>query len=99
MVCNVPQMNLKQFSLALFKRRVSSSILTAGAAICVMFSAEVGGASPSAADPADVFGVAHVDGKYFLTTEDFLNEGAGQISAVGSKVIKLYLTPRRYPWN
>lgn len=50
-------------------------------------------------DPANVFGVAHVDGKYFLTKEDFLNEGADQVLGSGSKVIKLYLTPRRYPWN
>lgn len=53
----------------------------------------------SKADPATVFGVAHVDGKYFLTTQDFLNEGADQILATGSKVIKVYLTPKRYPWN
>lgn len=49
--------------------------------------------------PADVFGIAHVDGKYFLTTQDFLDEGAGQILATGTKVIKLYLAPHRYPWN
>lgn len=50
-------------------------------------------------DPAEVFGVAHVDGKYFLTTNDFLNEGADQVLATGSRVIKVYLTPRRYHWN
>ena len=50
-------------------------------------------------DPANVFGVAHVDGRYFLTKEDFLDEGAEQILAIGTKVIKLYLTPKRYPWN
>jgi len=50
-------------------------------------------------DPAQVFGVAHVDGKYFLTRDDFLNEGVDQILATGSKVMKLYLTPKRYPWN
>jgi hypothetical protein len=48
---------------------------------------------------ADVFGVAHVDGKYYLTDADYLDEGADQILATGTKVIKLYLTPRRYPWN
>lgn len=57
------------------------------------------GVTTSNPDPANVFGVAHVDGKYFLTKEDFLDEGAGQILATGTKVIKLYLTPRRYPWN
>ncbi len=53
-------------------------------------------ASPN---PADVFGIAHVDGKYFLTKEDFLDEGADQVLATGSKVLKIYLTPKRYPWN
>lgn len=51
------------------------------------------------ADPADVFGVAHVDGKYYLTHEDYLDEGADQVLATGSKVIKLYLTPKPYRWN
>src|ERR1017187_6887009 len=51
------------------------------------------------ADPANVFGVAHSDGKYYLTTQNFLDEGADQILATGSKVIKLQLTPKRYPWN
>jgi len=50
-------------------------------------------------EPANVFGIAHVDGKYFLTKEDFLNEGVDQILATGSKVVKLYLTPKQYPWN
>jgi len=54
---------------------------------------------PMAGDPVDTFGVAHVDGKYFLTTEDFLDEGADQILATGSKVIKIYLAPGRYLWN
>ena len=54
---------------------------------------------PSAADLRDVFGVAHVDGKYFLTNGDYLNEGADQVLATGSRIIKLYLTPVRYPWN
>ena len=27
-------------------------------------------------DLSNVFGVAHVDGKYYLTSEDFLDEGA-----------------------
>jgi len=50
-------------------------------------------------NPATVFGVAHVDGKYYLTKEDFLDEGADQVLATGSKVVKLYLTPSRYRWN
>ena len=38
----------------------------------------------------DIIGITHVDGKYFLTGEDFLNEGAGQILALGSRVIKVW---------
>lgn len=58
-----------------------------------------GGDGLAARDPADVFGVAHVDGKYYLTSEDFLEEGADEALAMGTRVIKLYLTPKRYPWN
>ena len=50
-------------------------------------------------NPEDVFGIAHVDGKYYLTKEDYLNEGADQVLATGSKVIKLYLSPKSYRWN
>ena len=38
----------------------------------------------------DIVGVTHVDGKYYLTDEDFLNEGAEQILALGSRVIKVW---------
>ncbi|MHC4165746.1 MAG: hypothetical protein ACYSWQ_02185 [Planctomycetota bacterium] len=38
----------------------------------------------------DVVGVTHVDGKYHLTDKDFLNEGADQILALGSRVIKVW---------
>lgn len=38
----------------------------------------------------DVIGVTHVDGKYCLTDKDFLNEGADQILALGSRVIKVW---------
>ncbi len=49
----------------------------------------------------DVIGVAHVDGKYYFTDEDFLNEGADQILALGSRVIKVWFhNPQRsYPFN
>lgn len=63
----------------------------------------------TAADPApprrdlrDVIGVTHVAGKYHLTDRDFLAEGADQVLALGSRVIKLYLTlppERNYPFN
>ena len=51
------------------------------------------------ADLRDCLGVAHVDGKYFLTEGDYLDEGADQVLATGSRVIKVYLVPKRYPWN
>ena len=35
-------------------------------------------------------GVTHVDGKYYLTDKDFLNEGADQILGLGSRVIKVW---------
>ncbi len=38
----------------------------------------------------DVVGIAHVAGKYCLTEKDFLNEGADQILALGSRVIKIW---------
>lgn len=55
--------------------------------------------SARGADLADVLGVAHVDGKYFLTHKDYVDEGADQVLATGSRTIKLYLVPSRYPWN
>lgn len=72
--------------------------------ITTLLLAAVAGAAraqdlPSGAGAADIFGVAHADGKYYLTQEDFLDEGADQVLATGSRVIKLYLTPGRYPWN
>jgi len=49
----------------------------------------------------DIIGVTHVDGKYCLTDEDFLNEGADKISALGSRVIKVWFhnPERSYPFN
>ena len=38
----------------------------------------------------DIIGVTHVDGKYCLTNKNFLNEGADQILALGSWVIKVW---------
>ncbi|HEY3862705.1 MAG TPA: hypothetical protein VGO59_12540 [Verrucomicrobiae bacterium] len=80
----------------LFRRRRWPSFLIGGAVLAGVFAAR---AEVPAPGPEDVFGVAHVDGKYFLTSEDFLDEGADQILATGTKVIKLYLAPGRYPWN
>ena len=49
----------------------------------------------------DILGVTHVAGKYYLTDKDFLNEGADQILALGSRVIKVWFhNPQgAYPFN
>ena len=49
----------------------------------------------------ETVGVTHVAGKYHLTRKDFLNEGADEILALGSRVIKLYLfkPSTNYPFN
>ena len=38
----------------------------------------------------DIIGITHVGGKYYLTDKDYLNEGADQILALGSRVIKVW---------
>jgi len=55
---------------------------------------------------ADMLGVTHVAGRYHLTDKDFLNEGADQILALGSRVIKVWFYGKRhehpdsvYPYN
>ncbi len=57
-------------------------------------------------DVRDVVGVVHVAGRYHLTDQDFLNEGADQILALGSRVIKVWFYGKRhehpdgvYPYN
>jgi hypothetical protein len=52
-------------------------------------------------DLRDIIGVTHVDGKYYLTDKNFLNEGADQILALGSRVIKVWFhdPQRSYPFN
>lgn len=43
-----------------------------------------------------IIGVTHVNGQYHLTDNDFLSEGADQILALGSRVIKVWF---HKPWN
>lgn len=53
-------------------------------------------------DLRDMLGVSHVDGRYCLTDKDFLNEGADQVLAVGSRVIKLWFNQspaKNYPFH
>jgi hypothetical protein len=51
----------------------------------------------------NILGVTHVDGKYYFGTEDFLNEGADRILALGSRVIKVWFVKPAasypYSWN
>lgn len=49
-----------------------------------------------AADVRDTVGVTHVAGRYHLTEKDFLNEGADQILALGSRVIKVWFYGDRH---
>ncbi|HBG27688.1 MAG: hypothetical protein A2Y10_10205 [Planctomycetes bacterium GWF2_41_51] len=44
----------------------------------------------------DILGVTHVAGKYCLTKRDYLNEGADQILALGSRVIKIWFYAKRH---
>lgn len=41
----------------------------------------------------EVLGAAHVGGKYSFTEEDYLNEGADRLLALGTRVIKVWLNP------
>src|SRR5689334_19260621 len=67
--------------------------------LAILFVSALAGAA-RAEDLSTILGVTHSNGQYFLTRdEDFLNEGADQVMATGSRVIKVYLTPERYPWN
>jgi hypothetical protein len=52
-------------------------------------------------DMRAILGVTHVGGKYHLTDQPFLTEGADRIADLGVGVIKLYLMvpPRQYPFN
>ncbi len=47
----------------------------------------------------DLLGATHMAGKYCLTEQDYLNEGADQLLALGMRVIKLNLSPGPYPWH
>ena len=50
----------------------------------------------------DIVGSTHVAGKYNFTDQDYLNEGADKLLELGTRVIKLWFTPkpyRDYPFN
>jgi len=44
----------------------------------------------------DVLGTTHVTGRYYHTKKDFLNEGADEVLAMGSRVIKLWFYAKRH---
>jgi hypothetical protein len=75
-------------------------ILAAGV-LAVLLPQASARAAEAGKDLREVVGVTHVAGKYHLTDKDFLNEGADQILALGSRVIKLYLrkSAHDYPFN
>ena len=55
-----------------------------------------------AGDLSNVLGITHIDGKYYNTTEDYLDEGADQVLETGSRVLKIemdHYTNTKYPWN
>ncbi|MFW6436273.1 MAG: hypothetical protein ACOCYZ_01405 [Halococcoides sp.] len=51
--------------------------------------------------PDEVLGVAHLDGRYHLTDDPFLIEGAKTVAEVGSNVLRLWLDfpAWYYPYN
>jgi hypothetical protein len=58
--------------------------------------------SAGAVPARDVIGVTHAAGKYNFTREDFLNEGADRLLALGTRVIKVWFDPNAtplYPFN
>ena len=53
-------------------------------------------------DLSNVLGVTHIDGKYYFGNEDYLNQGADEVLATGSKLIKVEMDSQiaaKYPWN
>ncbi len=78
-----------------------AAALTVAAVVHAGFVASGGESQRAARSLRDVFGVTHVHGKYHLTEDEFLVEGADQIAALGARIIKLYLTvpPKSYPFN
>jgi len=54
----------------------------------------------------DILGTTHVTGRYYHAKKDYLNEGADEVLAMGSRVIKLWFYAKRhehpdavYPFN
>ena len=67
-------------------------LLAAGCAGCLhaRSPADIGDKEHTVEQLRNIIGVTHVNGQYHLTDKDFLNEGADQILALGSRVIKVW---------
>ncbi|HEY0863118.1 MAG TPA: HYR domain-containing protein [Lacunisphaera sp.] len=51
---------------------------------------------------SDRLGIAHTGGKYWLTGENYLNEGALRIQEMGGRVVKIFMGANyasQFPWN
>src|SRR3954471_24671759 len=71
------------------------------ASVCVATATALA-PSIARADLSDVLGATHIAGQYYFGTQDYLSQGADQVLASGSKVIKLELGASyktKYPWN
>jgi len=70
--------------------------------LCIVFASGGLRAMEQQRDLRSVVGCTHVGGKYNLTDQDFLNEGADKLLELGTRVIKLWFTPnpkKGYPFN
>jgi hypothetical protein len=63
-----------------------AATLASGSCLC--------GGSARAAEIADVVGINHINSHYHLTDGDYINEGADQVLALGSRVLKLIIRDR-----
>lgn len=73
-------------------RRRHLSILVPGLLLLGLIPASAG-----AVPLRDVLGATHAAGKYNLTKEDFLNEGADKLLELGTRVIKVWFDPNATP--
>lgn len=68
----------------------------------LLLASSLGVSSAEALPTRDVLGSTHAAGKYNFTGEDFLNEGADRLLALGTRVIKVWFDPNAtplYPFN
>ena len=71
-------------------------------AIAILSAAAASVAVSARADLSDVLGVTHIDGQYYFTNNNYVDEGADQVLATGTRSIKLemsYQYKTKYDWN